>query len=52
MTDRIVFLIIAFFGIIGYLLTGTVDRFIARHITGSSKSGQESKADEYAESGD
>ena len=52
MTDLIMILILAVSGIIGYLLMGGVDGFIDRHVTGRDIQETETKADEYAESGE
>ena len=52
MTDWILLLMFAFFGIIGYLVMGLVDRSINRHTDGNGNPGQEKRADEYAETGE
>lgn len=52
MTDLILLLILAVFGIIGYRLMGLVDRSIDRHTAGNDKPEQEKETDEYAKAGE
>ena len=51
MTDWIMLLMLAIFGIIGYAVMGWVDRSISRHASDSDKPEWESGTDEPAENG-
>ena len=49
MTEWMILLMLAIFGIIGYGLMGLVDRSISRHTGENDKPKQETETNEYAE---
>ena len=51
MTDWIMILMLAVFGIIGYRLMGLIDRSIERHTSDSDQSEREKEPNEHAETG-
>ena len=51
MKDWIILLILAVFGIIGYVVMGWIDKSIDRHIPDNDEEEQEKKTDEPSEDG-
>ena len=52
MTDFIMLLMLAIFGIIGYLLMGMIDRSIERHTSKGDKPEQEKRTNEHTKTGE